>query len=156
MQRIFLGLVLLTLLACSDSTSSGSLSSDNSAGSAGASSSDTDCGTLEDKIRNTAAKDQALIDQGRSSNPCAEPIVKGDAGDYAKDCNNLTACLKAHPEETACDALQEKIKNKAAKDQGLILKGRDKDPCAEPIATGDAGDYTKDCSDLNACLAKTK
>lgn len=148
--------MLMVQFACSDSTSSGGSGSGNSAGSAGAASSEIDCGELADKIKHTAAKDQALFDQGRSSTPCAEPIAKGDAGDYTLACNKLAACQQAHPEEAACDALQEKIKTKASKDQGLILKGRDKNPCAEPIATGDAGDYTKDCSDLNACLTKTK
>ncbi|MCS6899347.1 MAG: hypothetical protein RMJ98_06680 [Myxococcales bacterium] len=51
--------------------------------------------TLTNKIKSTAAKDQALINQNRQTNPCAYPVPVGDAGNYGKACTNLRNNLDA-------------------------------------------------------------
>lgn len=51
--------------------------------------------SLTSKIKTTAAKDESLLAQGRSTNPCASPIPTGNAGDYSKACSNLRTNIDA-------------------------------------------------------------
>lgn len=58
--------------------------------------SDTD--DVAAKIRNQAASDQLLIQQGRSGNPCATPVAVGQVS-YEKACSNL-AQVKSDNQKT--------------------------------------------------------
>jgi hypothetical protein len=53
--------------------------------------------SITSTIKNKANTDQTLISQGRSGNPCRDPIAVGDGGvSYAKACSNLKDNIDAN------------------------------------------------------------